>query len=855
MTNIRSRRQMVGPSSAPSPESVIKILISTDNHLGYLEKDPVRGDDSFRAFEEVLQIAKANEVDMVLLAGDLFHDNKPSRSTLIKTMRLLRETCMSPGGSIRIAVRSDPSVVNYMNPTLAVSLPVFVIHGNHDDPTGATGLQALSALDILSEAGLVTYFGKVPNSKRIEVSPILLQKGRTALALYGIGNVRDEVLYQTWAKEHEVKWLSPMQNPADRARQRHLPDTDSGEEDDLRWFNLLVLHQNRVMRGTAKGISETLLPPWLDYVVWGHEHDSLPELTLTSPPVVQPGSTVATSLSAGEAKPKHAVLLEVYRGKLKHRPIPLHTVRTFRFHDIALSEQSESDVRETDPKTVVSFLEETVKEMTSELETEFDAKLASFQTGTFRDVFNGVCYPPAQYYIDKLVPLVRQPLIRLRVEISGNWDVPNPQRFGQGFLGRVASASEIILYYRSKRHLLKKTRTFMAGYSGTRGEEGMEGEFDENEDGMMLSQNGVETRDVVQIPKLVQYYLYHSKAGGTGLKFLELDRLTGAVDHFVNKMETKAITDYVQSYLKVQQSKTLEEVEKEENGLDENKLLEKFKGEANQAAKRVMKEAAEKVAEKAKNTKDASKDNDLSDMDGHSEEIEEDKGGKSDSNPQRSSPNVENDVEKALEDVHAALTAVPKLAQHIEQIKPADSDNENEEDDVEEIAPSRSRATAASRGRGRSRARGSSRGRGRARGIDSYLTRKESQAESARKMTPKTRPRRTTRRTESIMVDDSDDIDEIQPQTPRQEVSIGPSDEEEEEYVPAASSHKRRATRTNSSAGGRASQRRRTESVVAPASASASASVSRRSAFAGRARTRRNTATINVDEESGDDAM
>ncbi|KAJ3302181.1 meiotic recombination, partial [Gonapodya sp. JEL0774] len=41
--------------------NVISILIATDNHLGYLEKDPVRSNDSFRAFEEVLQLAKEND--------------------------------------------------------------------------------------------------------------------------------------------------------------------------------------------------------------------------------------------------------------------------------------------------------------------------------------------------------------------------------------------------------------------------------------------------------------------------------------------------------------------------------------------------------------------------------------------------------------------------------------------------------------------------------------------------------------------------------------------------------------------------------------------------------------------------
>ena len=35
-------------------ESVLKILIATDNHLGFMEKDPVRCNDSFAAFEEIL---------------------------------------------------------------------------------------------------------------------------------------------------------------------------------------------------------------------------------------------------------------------------------------------------------------------------------------------------------------------------------------------------------------------------------------------------------------------------------------------------------------------------------------------------------------------------------------------------------------------------------------------------------------------------------------------------------------------------------------------------------------------------------------------------------------------------------
>ena len=49
---------------------------------GVWEKDPVRKEDSFVSFEEVMQKAVEMDVDMVLLGGDLFHDNKPSRATV-----------------------------------------------------------------------------------------------------------------------------------------------------------------------------------------------------------------------------------------------------------------------------------------------------------------------------------------------------------------------------------------------------------------------------------------------------------------------------------------------------------------------------------------------------------------------------------------------------------------------------------------------------------------------------------------------------------------------------------------------------------------------------------------------------
>lgn len=40
----------------------IRILIATDSHVGFEERDPVRKDDSWRSFDEVMKLAKSEDV-------------------------------------------------------------------------------------------------------------------------------------------------------------------------------------------------------------------------------------------------------------------------------------------------------------------------------------------------------------------------------------------------------------------------------------------------------------------------------------------------------------------------------------------------------------------------------------------------------------------------------------------------------------------------------------------------------------------------------------------------------------------------------------------------------------------------
>ena len=120
--------------------------------------------DSFAAFEEVLYLAKRFRCDMVLLAGDLFHENRPSRRTLHLTMSIIRRYCFGPN-PVKIQITSDPAQnfragqVNYQDSNFAIDLPIFSIHGNHDDPTRDGG-DLLAALDLLSISNMVNYFGE-----------------------------------------------------------------------------------------------------------------------------------------------------------------------------------------------------------------------------------------------------------------------------------------------------------------------------------------------------------------------------------------------------------------------------------------------------------------------------------------------------------------------------------------------------------------------------------------------------------------------------------------------------------------------------------------------------------------------
>eukprot|EP01084_Bolivina_argentea_P132141 233177_1 len=497
-----------------------RILIVTDTHLGHLERDEIRRYDSFRAFDEALSIGKQYNVDFVLHAGDLFDKNQPSRFTMVKTLHILRKHCLG-NKPIHFQIVSDQSQnfpstgkVNYEDPNYNISLPIFIQHGNHDDPAG---LGNHAALEQLCATNLVNYVGRVDDLEDIKIFPILMKKGITKLALYPLGFIRDERLHRAFL-HHKVKWIKPKQN-------NNMSD----------WFNIAMLHQNRT-RHTQQYkdcIPEEFLPKFLDIAYWGHEHECLIDLSESLTGnffVTQPGSTVITSLSKSESKPKYCGILEIKSDECRLIPFKLKTIRPFLFDDIVLDDHFEHDI---DIQDIDDFLKDKINTMIMTALEEYphpsqlqDQHL-SFITN-YTEVFepsdnnNNAPYDPS-----------RLPIIRLRVDHT-NFPKIRAATFGQHFMKKVANVDNILLFH--KKSSRKSAAT---------------DEKDENNERQMrggsLFNLHSGSADIHNIEDIVTNNITSNESDPLNI-FPELDLLK-SIQEFVDKEDPHSIEEYCDNRL------------------------------------------------------------------------------------------------------------------------------------------------------------------------------------------------------------------------------------------------------------------------------------------------------------------
>ena len=420
--------------------NIFRILITNDNHVGFKEDDPIRKLDALVTFEEIMQIGRNLNVDFVLHSGDLFDDCRPNRFWMTSVMRLLQQHCFGDRDIKFQQLRTPYSKpANFEDPNRNIDMPIFMIHGNHDDPGGEYGCAStISAADMLDANYLVNYFGKVDNvDEEIEVRPLLFQKNGSKIALYGLGNVSDERLFRMFESK-KVKFLAPPNH----------------EE----YFHILALHQNRY-RGAAGGqrakncVHLSFLPSFMNLIIWAHEHECIP-----SPEhslecgffVLQSGSSIQTSLSISEQAPKHVFLVEVQGSDFRVRAIPLLTVRTLVMDELMLP--SNLALNSTQSQDLMVGKIDQLLRRASEETSARPSTLSSCNTETM--------FKPLQPEL---------PLLRLRVHVPpcpdlqdrvGNVHILN-QKFGRQFTGKVANPGELL-------HVVSKSRSRL-GSSKTEG--------------------------------------------------------------------------------------------------------------------------------------------------------------------------------------------------------------------------------------------------------------------------------------------------------------------------------------------------------------------------------------------------
>ena len=367
-------------------------------------------------------------------------------------------------------------------------------------------------------SGLLNYYGRTPESDNIAVKPVLLQKGNTKLALYGLSNVRDERLFRTF-RDGKVKFFTP-----------------TTQKDD--WFNLMSVHQNHHAYTDTGYLPEHFLPDFADLVIWGHEHECLID-PRTNPVmnfrVMQPGSTVATSLVPGEAVPKHVAIVSVYGKDMEVETIRLKSVRPFKYKEITLADdrRMRDIANEHENKAKVhSYLTDIINEMIKEANEEW----LDLQRDSQGQLEEGIAAP--------------LPLIRLRVECTapegGDFQIENPQRFSKNrFLGTVANTADVLQTHRKRTAARKINQT------------------PDMPEAQVMAQLSLEN---VKVEKLVEEFLT-----AQSLSILPQNPFSDAVGQFVDKDDKHAMEEFVKDALKQQEAGLVGEGDGE---VDEDQLAE-----------------------------------------------------------------------------------------------------------------------------------------------------------------------------------------------------------------------------------------------------------------------------------------
>lgn len=194
-----------------------------DLHLG-ATSDPVMRKLEMETLEKSLQKCIEEEVDFLIISGDIFHVNIPDLAV------------------VRDSVRAFMGFVE-------TGREIYVVYGSHDFSPNST-----SIIDILDEAGVLVRVGK-PSAINGKLRPSVINDERSGALITGISGRRASLEKEAFINLDREYMAS------------------------LKGFKIFVFHtgieEDRLEGERYEGISSTDLPKGFDYYAGGHLHRTI----------------------------------------------------------------------------------------------------------------------------------------------------------------------------------------------------------------------------------------------------------------------------------------------------------------------------------------------------------------------------------------------------------------------------------------------------------------------------------------------------------------------------------------------------------------------------------------------------
>jgi len=282
----------------------MKLAVISDLHLGF-QFNTERGEDPFRNAQEAFSKALAENPDLILLVGDIFHDKVPKPEVMSKTMELFKQFKKLKKAKI-VNLKSNKKEES-MNKEIS---PIITIYGTHE----RRSQESINPIQLLEKADFLS---------NLHAESSIIEVGTERIGIHGLSGVPDQ-----FAKQAMISW-NPQPFP-------QIP-------------NILMVHQTfRELIPDVKQevMSYSDLPRGFDVFLLGHIHWNVEDKhPITGAPILVIGSTVRTQLKKIESKRKKGFyLIDIKDQRININFRELENVRGFYYEEFDVSEKKPSEL-------------------------------------------------------------------------------------------------------------------------------------------------------------------------------------------------------------------------------------------------------------------------------------------------------------------------------------------------------------------------------------------------------------------------------------------------------------------------------------------------------------------------------